>query len=104
MLRKLDQSQEKEKYMRKKPMCRDVHRFASGRVRFILLVLFTCAGTLTLLLPGQVAQAAQVCANGQQIPMGKYYLFNNLWGANTGTGEQCIWDVGNNGSSIAWST
>ena len=85
-------------------MCRDVQRFASGRVRFILLLLFTCAWTLTLLLPGQVAQAAQVCANGQQIPMGKYYLLNNLWGANTGSGEQCIWDVGNHGSSIAWST
>lgn len=90
--------------MRKKPMFIDVQRFASGRVRLILLLLFTFAGTITLLLPGQVAQAAQVCANGQQIPMGKYYLFNNLWGANTGYGEQCIWDVGNNGSSIAWST
>ena len=83
----------------------DVQRFASGRVRLLLLLLlFTCAGTMTLLMNSQVAQAAQVCANGQQIPMGKYYLFNNLWGANTGTGEQCIWDVGNNGSSIAWST
>lgn len=94
----------REKYMRKKPMFIDVQRFASGRVRFFLLLLFTCVGAMTLLLHSQVAHAAQVCANGQQIPKGKYYLFNNLWGANTGSGEQCIWDVANNGSSIAWST
>jgi Glycosyl hydrolase family 12 len=104
MLFKQDQSQKRKKYMRKKPMFIDVQRFAAGRVRLMLLLLFTCAGIMTLLLQSQVAQAAQGCANDQQIPMGKYYLFNNLWGANTGTGQQCICDVTNTGSSIARST
>ena len=79
-------------------------RFALCQVRYMLLLLFTCAGAIALLMNSQIALAAQACANGQQIPMGKYYLFNNLWGANTGTGEQCIWGAANNSSSIAWST
>jgi len=85
----------------------DIQRFASSQIRFVLLMLFIFAGIMTMFLHIQVVQAAQttqVCANGQQISMGKYYLFNNIWGANTGTGEQCIWDVANNGSSIGWST
>jgi hypothetical protein len=36
--------------------------------------------------------------------MGKYYLNSNLWGANTGSGTQCISDISNNGSTIAWDT
>ncbi len=85
----------------------DVQRIASSKVRFILLMLFTFAAIMTLFLHSQVAQASQTtqaCTNGQQISIGKYYLFNNLWGANTGTGDQCISDDADNGSRIAWST
>ncbi|HXX77105.1 MAG TPA: hypothetical protein VEI53_01325 [Ktedonobacteraceae bacterium] len=84
-----------------------IQRFASDRVWFMLLMLLTYACIMPLLLQSQVARAdqtTQACANGQQISMGKYYLFNNLWGTNTGTGEQCIWDAGSNNSSIEWST
>ncbi len=69
-----------------------------------LLIVCTLAVTMAVLLNSQTAQAAQVCGNGQSIPMGKYYLFSNLWGANSGTGKQCIWDVSNNGANIAWGT
>ena len=85
----------------------NVQRFASSHIRFVFLMLFTVAGVMSLFLQSPAAQAAgttQACANGQQISMGKYYLFNNIWGANTGTGKQCIWDVGSNDSNIAWST
>jgi len=93
--------------MRKTSRSVDMQNLTSGRVRFVLLMLFAFAGIMTLLLQSKVAQAtqtSQACANGQQISMGKYYLFNNLWGANTGTGEQCIWNVASNSSSIDWST
>jgi hypothetical protein len=90
--------------MKKVSMGNSLQGLILRRVRYIFFLLFTCAGAIALLLPSQVALAAQGCANGQQIPVGKYYLFNNLWGANTGTGEQCIWDTANNGSSIGWST
>jgi hypothetical protein len=77
-------------------------------LRFIkiagLLIVCTFALTMAVLSNSRSAQAAQVCGDGQRIPMGKYYLFSNLWGANTGTGKQCIWDVSNNDSNIAWGT
>lgn len=84
-----------------------IRLFTLGRVWFMFLMLLTYACIMPLLLQSQVARAdqtTQACANGQQISMGKYYLLNNLWGANTGAGEQCIWDVGSNSSSIEWST
>src|SRR5450755_303580 len=77
-------------------------------LRFIrivsMLIVCTFALTMAVLLNSRTAQAAQVCGDGQKIPMGKYYLFSNLWGANSGTGKQCIWDVANNDSNIAWGT
>jgi hypothetical protein len=85
----------------------EIERLSSNRIRYIFLMLFILASIMILVLQCQVAHAApttQACANGQQISMGKYYLLNNIWGANTGTGEQCIWDVGSNSSSIEWST
>jgi Glycosyl hydrolase family 12/Cellulose binding domain len=50
------------------------------------------------------AMAAQICNTSGSIPMGKYWLNSNLWGASSGSGTQCISDVSNNGSSIAWNT
>jgi len=85
----------------------DIHHFASGKVRFMPLILLTVIGIMTLLFhsqPAMAAQTPQACANAQEISIGKYYLFNNLWGANFGSGKQCIWEVADNGSSIAWST
>src|SRR5450755_1177747 len=77
-------------------------------IRFIriagMLIVCTLAVTMAVLSNSRTAQAAQVCGDGQRIPMGKYYLFSNLWGANSGTGKQCIWDVSNNDSNIAWGT
>jgi Glycosyl hydrolase family 12 len=43
-------------------------------------------------------------ADGDAISLGKYWLFNNLWGAQTGSGSQSIWDVSANDSAIAWGT
>jgi Glycosyl hydrolase family 12 len=69
-----------------------------------LLIVCSFVVTMAVLSNSRTAQAAQVCGDGQRIPMGKYYLFSNLWGANSGTGKQCIWDVSNNDSNIAWGT
>lgn len=45
-----------------------------------------------------------LCTDGDSIIMGKYWLNSNLWGAHTGSGSQCLWDVATEGSNIAWGT
>jgi hypothetical protein len=46
----------------------------------------------------------QICKNGGFLIQGKYYLYNNLWGADTGSGSQSLWGSSLNGSRIAWGT
>lgn len=46
----------------------------------------------------------RLCGNGESMTMGKYWLNNNLWGAHTGSGSQCLWDTSIGGSKIAWGT
>jgi len=46
----------------------------------------------------------RICENGAFLIQGKYYLFNNLWGANTGAGSQCIWKGLSNQLDITWGT
>jgi xyloglucan-specific endo-beta-1,4-glucanase len=46
----------------------------------------------------------RTCENGDFIVQGKYYIHNNLWGAATGSGSQCIWGSTLDGSNIAWGT
>ncbi|HZR40058.1 MAG TPA: cellulose binding domain-containing protein [Ktedonobacteraceae bacterium] len=71
-------------------------------IRILLVGVFMT--TSVFLLYHQTAKAAQVCNNGSTITMGKYWLNSNLWGANTGSGSQCIWDTSISGSNIAWGT
>jgi xyloglucan-specific endo-beta-1,4-glucanase len=46
----------------------------------------------------------KLCGNGDSILMGKCWLSNNLWGAQTGSGSQCVWNTSIRGSNIAWGT
>jgi hypothetical protein len=46
----------------------------------------------------------QICDDGGSIIMGSYWLNSNLWGAQTGTGSQCLWDTSSGDTSIAWGT
>jgi xyloglucan-specific endo-beta-1,4-glucanase len=46
----------------------------------------------------------RICKNGGFLIQGRYYLYNNLWGADTGLGSQCLWGSSSNGSHIAWGT
>ena len=46
----------------------------------------------------------RICTNGDFLVRGKYYLYNNLWGANTGSGSQCLWQSPSDESHIAWGT
>jgi len=48
----------------------------------------------------------RVCDHGATLVRGRYLLFNNLWGAASGAGEQCLWaDPPAAGTeTIAWST
>jgi xyloglucan-specific endo-beta-1,4-glucanase len=46
----------------------------------------------------------RICKNGDFLITGKYCLLNNLWGADTGSGSQCIWKSPSGQSRIAWGT
>jgi xyloglucan-specific endo-beta-1,4-glucanase len=44
------------------------------------------------------------CASGDDEVLGRYWLLNNLWGADKGTGHQCVRSLSHQGSRIGWST
>jgi hypothetical protein len=71
-----------------------------------LAVVGACVLVATIAVFAQTlpARAATVCNNGDTITQGKYWLYNNLWGASSGSGSQCISDTSQSGNSIAWST
>lgn len=69
-----------------------------------LLIIGAFVAIVSFGMTAKEAKAAQVCNNGGSITMGKYWLNSNLWGANTGSGSQCISNTSQNGSTIAWST
>jgi xyloglucan-specific endo-beta-1,4-glucanase len=46
----------------------------------------------------------RISQNDGFIVQGKYYIYNNLWGAETGSGSQCVWGSSINGSRISWGT
>lgn len=50
------------------------------------------------------AQAASTCNSGGSYDMGKYWITNNLWGAGSGSGWQCIWTNSQSGNNISWGT
>lgn len=69
-----------------------------------LLVIGVLVAIFSFGMMAKEARAAQVCNNGDSITMGQYWLNSNLWGANTGSGSQCIWNTSQSGSNIAWGT
>ncbi|MFI5937670.1 cellulose binding domain-containing protein [Actinoplanes sp. NPDC051494] len=50
------------------------------------------------------SRGAGTCEANAAIPAGKYWLNNNLWGKDTGSGEQCSSDAGLDGDTLAWRT
>jgi len=70
------------------------------RWKTLLTALFTGAA---LVVPAQPASAANTCDAFGSITLGKYWLNNNLWGQDAGTGWQCMWDTAS-GSTIGWGT
>lgn len=52
----------------------------------------------------QAGETSKKCAAFDTITIGKYYVNNNLWGQDDGTGKQCVWDTAHNGDTIGWGT
>lgn len=50
------------------------------------------------------AQANRMSARDATIPLGKYWINNNWWGAGTGSGTQSIWSTCQQGDLIGWGT
>jgi hypothetical protein len=78
----------------------------SGRRRRLTIALISTVGLAAAALIGPIgtAKAATLCNAYDSITMGKYWLNNNVWGSDTGSGTQCIEDVSTNGDTIAWNT
>jgi glycosyl hydrolase family 12 len=68
------------------------------------LVVALLAGVTFSVVPAVPAHAATTCAPFGSITMGKYWLNNNLWGQDSGSGTQCIWDNYQSGQTIGWGT
>ncbi len=50
------------------------------------------------------AQPQQACNPTGSIDAGRYWINNNQWGRDAGTGSQCIWKYCMNGDALAWGT
>ena len=71
-------------------------------------LLLTLAATLapSLAAPSRTLEARgpSQCAQYSSLSTGSYTLYQNQWGASTGTGSQCSQIDGLSGNSLAWST
>ena len=63
-----------------------------------------CVAVVLVVAPAAPAQAAGTCEPFGSITMGKYWINNNLWGRDSGSGWQCIWDTYRSGNTIGWGT
>ncbi|MEW1832634.1 endo-1,4-beta-glucanase [Streptomyces sp. NPDC088196] len=52
----------------------------------------------------QAGESSKECAASDTVTLGKYYVNNNLWGQDKGTGNQCVWGDAQSGSDISWGT
>ncbi|MFF5142642.1 hypothetical protein ACFY6U_23425 [Streptomyces sp. NPDC013157] len=52
----------------------------------------------------QAGEPSRRCATFDTVTLGKYYLNNNLWGQDKGTGTQCVWDNSQAGSTVSGGT
>jgi hypothetical protein len=72
-------------------------------VSLLVLVLFALSAVGMMSVKADTP--AQVCGFGDEIHgVDPYWINNNLWGQNTGTGSQCTWSNSLSGSSLSWST
>lgn len=67
------------------------------------------AGTVALaaaagVTVAQAGEADKKCGAFDTVTMGKYYVNNNLWGQDDGTGTQCVWDTSRSGDTVGWGT
>lgn len=53
---------------------------------------------------GSTTQVGRTCAAATSIDVSKYFINNNLWGQQNGTGSQCIWRTCQNGDLVGWGT
>ncbi|MFD4603732.1 endo-1,4-beta-glucanase [Streptomyces sp. NPDC058464] len=64
-------------------------------------VALTAAAGVTV---AQAGESSKKCTAFDTVTLGKYYVNNNLWGQDKGTGTQCVWDNSASGSTVSWGT
>ena len=50
------------------------------------------------------AAGEEICEPFGSATMGRYWINNNLWGQDSGSGTQCVWTGETTGDSISWGT
>ncbi len=53
---------------------------------------------------GSASQAGKTCTKDAFIETSKYWINNNQWGSDTGSGSQCIWKTCASGDLVGWGT
>ncbi|MHB9858707.1 GH12 family glycosyl hydrolase domain-containing protein [Streptomyces sp. YIM S03343] len=72
-------------------------------------VALAAAAGVTAAQAGQTSsassgEASKKCTAFDTVTLGKYYVNNNLWGQDKGTGSQCVWGATGSGSTVSWGT
>ena len=75
-----------------------------GVAAALLLTTALTSGTAAAAPADGPRAATTVCEPFDTIPMGKYWLNNNLWGQDAGSGSQCVEDLYQSGDTIGWRT
>lgn len=77
------------------------HLTRKAKIATAAVVALAAGASVTVAMAGEEAKK---CGAFDTVTMGKYYVNNNLWGQDDGTGTQCVWDTSRSGDTIAWGT
>lgn len=82
------------------------HRLVRKRVSAAAVAMAALCGVTLYAFDtsSESAQAAGGCGAFESIEMGKYWINNNTWGADSGSGWSCAWDSYRSGDTIGWGT
>ncbi len=72
-----------------------------AKIATAAVAALAAGASVTVAMAGEEAKK---CGAFDTVTMGKYYVNNNLWGQDDGTGTQCVWDTSRSGDTIAWGT
>lgn len=73
-------------------------------MKFSAPIILASAATVLSVPTGTLQKREDFCGQYDSVESGSYTVYNNLWGMESATGEQCTGVTSGNGSSLAWHT